>query len=736
MRRLGFAMVFVMGGAAAAIGMGACGSVEPTARTLVVESPPPNLSLPRAPGKFSPSLVAVAGDGKVDGLELADIDTCATCHPAAAQQWSQSAHSFASFGNPIYRANIELFRSMLGKKNSQHCGGCHDMPLVVDGTMLTEIPSDDIRAHNGVTCRLCHGIDKVTLDGNGSYVFDPTPLPTPTMGDVASIDAHKAAVTLKPLGTEVCMGCHRGFLSPDMDMPIHMSGLDETGVWRGSPWNGNGTGRIDKVEKKDCIDCHMKREAAGPDEVAAKDGTIASHRFLGGHTWMASMRDDKDQLAKLQEMLVGAASIDVAGVRKHERSGDTWYLPADGAPVTPGTHLDFDVVIRNLSTGHRFPGGVNDMQDTWIEVEITDAKGVRLASSGLSHATDHADKETHVLRSLPVDDEANILDEHEMPKFRSVIAIHTLAPREAQVIRYALAVPKDLAADRLPLTVTARMRHRSRSLHQQDVVCAEARTKEGEAFLRGVEDTRYVLLDPCAPQPITEVASTQVKVGDTGPVSATSRAAWERMYEHGMALTAVIGERLDESKTVLEHALAAVPAGETKPAAMIKTQLAIVASKQGRADDAMALLDEVEELLGPGPLPPVVPTVRADALARVWRWNEAIAPAKLAAERAPLNVGSWIMLARVLASVGDDEGALEAAKKGLVLSPRDPDLLRTQAVCARTLESKDADAALEAFDRFRSPDAAAEHRITCARNSPRCQREREMGHTHTLTLAK
>jgi predicted Zn-dependent protease len=198
-----------------------------------------------------------------------------------------------------------------------------------------------------------------------------------------------------------------------------------------------------------------------------------------------------------------------------------------------------------------------------------------------------------------------------------------------------------------------------------------------------------------------------------------------------MALTAVIGERLDESREVLEAALAAAPVGEPRPRAMILVQLATVASKQGRTNDALALLDEVERLV-PGPVPPVVPTVRADALARVWRWQEAVAPARLATERAPLNTGSWVMLARVLASIGDDHGAMLAANKGLALAPRDPDLLRTQAVCLEALGNDQAAAALAAFDRFRAPDATAELRIQCARTSPRCEREREMGHTHPL----
>ena len=48
------------------------------------------------------------------------------------------------------------------------------------------------------------------------------------------------------------------------------------------------------------------------------------------------------------------------------------------------------------------------------------------------------------------------------------------------------------------------------------------------------------------------------------------------------------------------------------------------------------------------------------------------------------------------------------------------------------LHRPEATAALIAYDRFRSPDTAAELRISCAAGSPRCAREREQGHTHLL----
>ncbi|MBS1123929.1 MAG: Tetratricopeptide 4, partial [Deltaproteobacteria bacterium] len=262
--------------------VGACGGHEaavklvdpPTPAVVTVAQATPRL--PRAPGEHAPSLVTIdratphRADDPSDGNMLSDVDSCATCHPDAAAQWSTSAHSFASFGNPIYRANVETFRKQLGKASSQHCGGCHDMPLMIDGLMATEAPPADLRSHSGVTCRLCHGIESTTKDGNGSYVWSRTPIDAPVLGDAPSIARHKAQVTVKSLGTELCVGCHRGFISEDMGMPVHLSGLDEPGMWRNSAFTGNGMGRIDKVEQRTCIDCHMEREPASDAEYGAK----------------------------------------------------------------------------------------------------------------------------------------------------------------------------------------------------------------------------------------------------------------------------------------------------------------------------------------------------------------------------------------------------------------------------------------------------------------------------------
>jgi len=701
----------------------------------------PAARLPRAPGEFSPSLVAIAPAQVTAELTpgelLADVDSCATCHPDAAAQWSSSAHSFASFGNPSYRANVERLRADLGKTPSRHCGGCHDLPLLVDGLMTSEapIPADDLRAHSGVSCRLCHGVQTTTHDGNASFVWDPTPIDAPVLGDAASIAQHKRQVTTK-LDGDLCASCHRGFLSPDLSLPVHLTGVDEPGMWRSSAWTGNGMARIDKVEQQTCIDCHMERTPASADELGAKHGTIASHRFVGGHTWMASMRGDAEQLRLTRAKLEGAASIDVAGARVVDRGQrGAWHLPADGAPVARGTILELDVVIRNLLVGHRFPGGVLDAQDTWVEVEVIDRRGRRLAASGLTHAADPADEDTHVLRTLVVDDAGHVLEEHEVAKFRAQIATHTIAPREAQAVRYAFAVPANLAADQLPLAVTARLRHRSRSLKMQAAACTSARTPEGQAFIAGARRTRDVELDPCKAQPITLIAEARIELG-RGATRTTTRPAWQRTYEHGMALGATVVTRQSEARDVLDAALRGAP--DPRSRAMVSAQLGWVAAKQGRADEAVRLVREARALLaaaataGPVVDPPVLDAILADAFVRLNRWEDALAPAKACTERAPQNTTAWGVYAKILVALGDHTAALAAATRGLELAPRDPDLLRSQATALAALGDPRAEAAQTAYVRFRTPDEAAGLRVRCITGNERCMRLRNPVHTLAL----
>lgn len=688
--------------------------------------------LPQPAGRFAPSHMTVAGTPHITGRYIAKPETCGNCHSSVMAQWDTSAHSFASFSNPIYRAVIDAFRKAKGNRASQFCGGCHDIALQTDGALARAVTGTDLRAHAGVTCQTCHGIESVSRDGNGSYTLSGTPLALPNLHDKASIAAHMRQVSRRRLSDRLCVSCHRSFLSAATGNATHLVGMDDFNAWQSSGFGGNGAVRVDKLRPRTCIGCHMKKEKAVlGDRAADAQGRVHSHRFLGGHTWLAAMRGDADALRRNQKFLHGIASIDIAAIR--DDTGKRTLL-ADGAPATPGRTLTADVVVRNLSVGHRFPGGVLDTQDAWIELTVRDARNKLVASAGRGHARRSPDDSTHVFSALVADAGADIRHIHEVNTFMAKITDHTIGPRDAVVARFSFAVPRGVQQ---PLRLEARLLHRTRNLRLQRAACAAHRKRRGQIFARKSKLVRGVAVDPCVAQPITEIARTSAAIGRGWKTvqQAAKAPRWRRLYEHGMALLHSVQEQLAEAEPSLTAALVALRGRRGTTAAfnraMVYTALGKLRGRQGRTDEALAILDKAEH---GAPGHPAIDAARAAALMLVWRWKQAVPPLVRCSHKAPGNLGVWRALAIARGSSGDDAGALEAAKRGLALAPRDADLLRVQALSLRRLGAPEAitKPALEAYASFRRPDRGSDIRIACAAKSAACARERNPVHVHRM----
>ncbi len=721
----------LLGLAGLSCGTGAA-SREPHTETA---GPPPPV-LPRGGGQGDPSLSQPSPvAGTTDGMTLADVDTCGGCHQDVFAHQQASAHAYSSFNNPIYRVAVDKLRDEAGPRASRMCAGCHDIALLSDGVMERTIEPGDTRAHAGVTCRVCHGIAEARRDGNGSYTLAPRPIVLPKADDEASVEAHRRSAA--PLrSAEMCGSCHRSFLNDGTgNHGVFLTGQDDLSAWLGSPFNKSGLARIDDpIEARDCIGCHMQSEMATRGDAAGRrDGVVSSHRFLGGHTWLASMLGDQDQLERQRMVLRHAVSVDVAEARD---GAGRRTLPADGAPVAAGDTMTFDVVVRNLLVGHRFPGGVLDAQDTWIEVAVRDARGRTLGRAGGEQAATGDDPTAHVLRSL-------VADEHGVPRFvrethqfRAPVINHTLAPRDMVAVRYRMRLPDELAPGALPLAVEARVVHRSRNLPLQRAACASTRTARGRGFATRARELDDPVLDPCADQPLTIMAETTAWIGDGWRERAAEqgpRPLWRRRYEHGMALLHARQENLEEARAPLMAALADVEHAADNPRqrAMVLLALGKLEGQQGRTAEAVAWLDRAEREM---PGHPAIAYARGAAFARVWRWNEAADAFGAAMAKATSNAPGWGQLAMSLGSIGREQEALVAAQRGLALAPRDADLLRVQALALRGLGASPAwaDSALEAYDQHRPPDRATDVRMACVGAVPLCASERDPVHVHEM----
>jgi tetratricopeptide (TPR) repeat protein len=709
-------------------------TLEPPRERLREFGPKREPVLPHTAPPLGPSRTEVAGT--LTGDTLTETESCAGCHADAAAQWRSSAHAYGSFNNPIYRVAVDRFRATVGNEASRFCGGCHDVALLVDGAMSSEIKANDGRAHGGVTCRVCHGTESVRPDGNGSYVLASSPVPIPRDGDEASLRAHKARVALAPLRTaEMCGSCHRSFLSPETGNPAHLVGQDELGAWQRSVYAGSLATRIDEpVQPAECRTCHMPEESAPLGDAAAKGGKIRSHRFAGASTWLAAMHGDAAQMAAIRAMLRSAASIDIAAAES-ERGVRT--LPADGAPVTPGGSVVLDVVVRNEGVGHRFPGGVVDAQDTWIELEVRDRAGTRLAEAGAAEEATGQDPSAHRLRVLQADDHGTPLLLRETDRFRSPVYNHTILPRDAEVVRYRFDVPAGLDVRRLPLRVTAQLRHRSRDLALARAACADAKTARGASFAREVRARTLAPLDPCVAEPVTEIAESVVWIG-TGWESHRATAAkpgWRRLFDHALGLVRAQQEEVDSARASLAQALDEAPAGDGRVRASILGALAQVAMREGRTEEAEQRLAEAEELV---PGHSAIPHARGQALGDVWRWGEATAPLAEAASASPLDDTLWAHLAIAYGSAGQPQGALDAAARGLALAPRDADMLRVQALALERLgaPAEVVASARDAFARWRTPDNAPAIKNGCAKQYAWCALERLPVHVHAMRAVR
>ncbi len=488
---------------------------------------------------------------------------------------------------------------------------------------------------------------------------------------------------------------------------------------------GGGTARVDDVARRDCVSCHMRPESARLGDVAESNGKVASHRFLGGHTWLAAMRGDRDQLRRIRAFLRDSASIDIAAIQSGQTGG-----------FVPGEFVTIDVVVAIPVLDIASRGGVKDAQDVWIEIEAHDAKGNRIAASGHRHRR-QIEVNAHVLRGFIVDDKGVVQDTRAIERFRVVAADQTVAPRDARVVHYRLMVPKDWSSTDGPIEVTARLLHRTRNLALQREVCRGFRSKRGKHFARAGRRYQKEVLDPCRPQPVSEIASVRVQARGTTVVRATNAApAWQRWYEHGLGLGHEVQERLALARPSLLASWSALQsdgAVNKQAQGMVALALAQLAVRIGRLDEAQKWLAKIDASIGPA----AVARVRGDAYAEVWRWREAARAYRASALLAPQSARAWQRLAVALASDRRATAAatLQAARAGLALTPRDPVLLRAQAVAARRdarVELAGKRAAMAAYDRYRGSDAISPLRLLCARRFPACARERLGVHVHDM----
>jgi tetratricopeptide (TPR) repeat protein len=680
-----------------------------------------------ADGDLLPSLVSAPS---LDLERLAKTDDCADCHADVASHWMHSAHAYASFDNPWYRVSVDAFRAERGEKESRFCAGCHDPLLLLSGAIDREVRPEQDLAYAGITCLVCHSIESTRPDGNASYALSDAPVLIPDPAIPAEIESHRARLSLPPLRTAaLCGSCHRSFSGPAIGNPSHLPGIDDLGDWASSSFGGGVPEHLVSADAQTCQGCHMRAEpASGAEMAGARDGQVSTHRWSAAHTALMAQVPDPEHLRQAESELQEAALVDIANVRV----GGRRYLLPERAQVWGGDTVTFDVVVQNERVGHRFPGGVRDLHDAWIEVEVRDARGNLL---GASRPSAEGNDDVYLFRVTMLDEEATPELLHQVHRFAAPAFDRTLRAQDAQAVRYSLRLPRRIE---LPLRVEARLLHRKHSRRFQAFACQASRTERGKGFADGAALRGKVGLDPCETQPVTEVGAATSWMGRGAatrpPAGGAARLPVERLLTLGLALLHATQENVASAAPALDRALALGRRAQSPgPEARALVLRARLSSIQGRPREAIGLAQQAEMLVGPSA---VLDRIWGDAYAQVWQWARAAEAYQRVTRAAPGDWRAWRDLARAHGSMSDDRNALAAADAGLRLAPHDEDLLRSRALALDGLGSPDAEEAKEAWLAHRTRDDQPSLLFGCERAYDRCRRDRQPIPHYTLTPAK
>ncbi len=446
---------------------------------------------------FLPSNAVTASGTFMDAKQFPTAQYCAHCHEEAHAQWQQSAHA-NSFRTPWYIRNVDMLKQEKGVEATRHCEGCHNPIALLSGALTPGGPANFSHErpfdNDGVTCMVCHSIQKVTTRGTGSYVMgtpavlldaqgNPITRPVSDGEILAHLDRHSAAV-MRPFyrSAEFCSSCHKAALPRqlnDYKWQRAFSVYDE--------WQNTSFARESPLPfyKKDtvstCQTCHMQREPLLTKDYGAKNGTLASHRWLGANTIIPQYYGFGEQARRTVEFLRnGVLNVDIFGLEKTETADVPPAVPAaapssDGQPglvaplgeqaftITPGEPLTISVVIQNKGAAHSLVPEQRDMYEAWVVFTVKNAAGRVTSQSGWLGPDGELDPQAHSFTNRLINKDGGLNNLHQVWDNRVVAYNNTIQSGRSQVVRYEMKAPQSG-----PMTLTAAVEYRRFDQHFMD----------------------------------------------------------------------------------------------------------------------------------------------------------------------------------------------------------------------------------------------------------------------------
>ena len=482
---------------------------------------------------FLPSNAQTDNGEFIDPKSFPTAQYCGHCHQESHKQWRESAHSNSN-RVPYYLRNVGLLNTEKGIEFSRHCEGCHDPIALVAGALTDGAPKKRPYDQDGVTCSVCHAIQKVDTRGTGSYTMGvpavlvdaagaPITRPVTDAEILTHLDRHSAAV-MRPFykTSEFCASCHKAALPHtlnDYKWQRAMSPYDE---WQNSSFAKQSPLPFYKKDTvSTCQTCHMQTEALAGKDYGAKNGKLASHRWLGANSLIPKLYGFEEQGSRIEQFLKNSVfNVDLFALEqggKQEAAtliaplGQTAFTLSATGPVT------VSVVIQNKGIAHSHVPEQRDMYESWVKFTVTDAAGKVLHASGDLQPSGDLDPDAHSFTNRLINVKSELNARHEVWKNRVVAYNNTIQSGRSQLVRYSFPMPSGAG----PFTVTASVQYRRFDQHFIDF---------------GMDKRHY-------PQPIVEMVSSSRtfvaganKTDVAGPANPAVNPVWMRWNNYGIAL--------------------------------------------------------------------------------------------------------------------------------------------------------------------------------------------------------
>jgi tetratricopeptide (TPR) repeat protein/nitrate/TMAO reductase-like tetraheme cytochrome c subunit len=424
---------------------------------------------------FLPSNIQTDNGEFIDPKSFPTAQYCAHCHQEAHAEWRQSAHSNSN-RPPWYLRNVNLLIAEKKISFSRHCEGCHDPIAVVAGAITEGAPRKRPYDQDGITCMVCHAIKSVDTRGTGSFVLaepavllDESGQPirrAVTDGEIlAHLDRHSAAV-MKPFyrTSEFCASCHKAALPRTLNDYKWQRAISLYDEWQTASFSKQSPLPFYKKDTvSTCQTCHMPREALEGKDYGAKDGKLASHRWLGANTMIPQVYHYDDQAKRVVQFLqTNVFNADVFGLQTGEpgaEGGSSKNLIAPlgtaGFELTAGQRVTVTVVIQNKGIAHSFVPEQRDMYESWVDFTVKDATGKPIAESGDLKPGGALDPAAHSFTNRLINKSGTLNELHQVWNNRVVAYNNTIQSGRSQLVRYCFTMPANG-----PVTVAATVRYR------------------------------------------------------------------------------------------------------------------------------------------------------------------------------------------------------------------------------------------------------------------------------------